>query len=227
MSAAVDQPSLALCEPDQKPRMRGVSHQVGALVAAAAVAALVAVAPTSLAAWAAGIYGFSLVALLAISAAYHRPHWGVVGRQRMRRLDHSAIFVLIAGTYTPFCLLVLPPSAGIQLLAVAWGGAALGVLQSNIWPAAPKALKAALYVALGWILVTQWGALGASLTSSELALLGAGGLTYTVGALVYAVKRPSPFPKVFGYHEVFHALVLVAAALQFIAITGVVLGAAG
>ncbi len=227
MSAAVDQPSLTLSEPDQKPRMRGVLHQAGALVAVAAATALIVAAPTALAAWAAGVYGFSLVALLIISAAYHRPHWAPVARQRMRRLDHSAIFLLIAGTYTPFCLLVLPPPAGLTLLAVAWGGALLGVLQSNIWPSAPKAFKAALYVGLGWILVTQWGALGAALSSLELALLGAGGLTYTVGALVYAVKRPNPFPKVFGYHEIFHALVIVAAALHFVAVTGIVLAATG
>ena len=225
MSAAVDQPALTLSEPDQKPRMRGVTHHIGAFLAVGAVSALVVAAPTSLATWAAGIYGFSLVALLTISAAYHRPHWGTVARQRMRRLDHSAIFLLISGTYTPFCLLVLPPPAGLTLLAVAWGGALLGVAQSNIWPDAPKALIAALFVGLGWILVTQWGALGAALTASELALLGAGGLTYTVGALVYAVKRPNPFPEVFGYHEIFHALVIVAAALHFLAVTGIVLAA--
>jgi hemolysin III len=225
--AAAEEHPLIPAASEQKPRLRGVTHEVGAYVALIAAVALVAAAPTPLSAWAGGIFGFSLVALLGISAAYHRPHWGPVARQRMRRLDHSAIFVLIAGTYTPFCLLVLPPSTGLPLLAVAWGGALLGVLQSNIWPSAPKALKAALYVGLGWIITTQWNTFGDLLNPSELYLLGAGGVTYTIGALVYALKRPNPVPGVFAYHEVFHALVIVAAGLNFAAIAPIVLASVG
>jgi len=199
---------------------------VGAYIALGAAVALVVAAPTRLAAWAGGIYGFSLVTLLGVSAAYHRPHWAPAARQRMRRLDHSAIFILIAGTYTPFCLLVLPPSVGRPLLGIAWGGALLGVIQSNIWPSAPKAFKAALYVGLGWILATQWNTLAGLISPTELYLLGAGGVTYTVGALVYAFKRPNPVPGVFAYHEVFHALVLIAAGLNFAGVVPIVLSAA-
>jgi hemolysin III len=207
-----------------KPMMRGVLHQVFVFVAAAAAVTLIALAPTTRAIWAAGIYGFSLVALLGISATYHRNTWGPVARLFMQRLDHSAIFVLIAGTYTPICLLVLG-SAGIPLLAVVWGGATLGVLQATFWPSAPKLLKASLYIGLGWVLVLQWSPLLAALTTFQLALLAAGGFAYTLGALVYAFQRPNPFPKTFGYHEVFHALVVGAAACHFIVMAEVVLSA--
>jgi len=207
-----------------KPLLRGVLHQVFVFVAAAAAVTLVTLAPTTRALWAAGIYGFSLVALLGISATYHRNTWKPVARLFMQRLDHSAIFVLIAGTYTPVCLLVLG-SAGIPLLGIVWGGAALGVLQATFWPSAPKLIKASLYVGLGWVLVLQWGPIMAALTTTELALLAAGGVAYTLGALVYAFQRPNPFPKTFGYHEVFHALVVAAAACHFVAMTQIVLGA--
>ena len=207
-----------------KPLMRGVLHQVFAFVAAAAAITLISLAPTTRAVWAAGVYGFSLVGLLTISATYHRNTWKPVARLFMQRLDHSAIFVLIAGTYTPICLLVLG-SAGVPLLAVVWSGALFGVFQATFWPSAPKLIKASLYIGLGWALVLQWSALMAALTTTELALIAAGGLAYTFGALIYAFQRPNPFPKVFGYHEVFHALVIGAAACHFVAMSMIVLGA--
>ena len=204
--------------------MRGVLHEVFAFVAAAAVITLITLAPTTRAIWAATIYGFSLVTLLSVSATYHRNAWKPVARLLMQRLDHSAIFVLIAGTYTPICLLVLG-SAGIPLLGLVWGGALLGVLQATFWPSAPKLVKASLYIGLGWALVLQWTPLFAALTVTELALIAAGGLAYTFGALIYAFQRPNPFPKIFGYHEVFHALVVAAAACHFVAMAMIVLGA--
>jgi hemolysin III len=143
----------------------------------------------------------------------------------MRRLDHSAIFLLIAGTYTPFCL-VLGGGAGTTLLAVVWAGAALGLVRAIVWPRAPKPLAAALYVLLGWAVVPVLPALGAALGTSALALLGAGGLVYTVGAVVYATRRPDPFPAVLGYHEVFHALVVVAAGLH-LAVAAMAISALG
>jgi hemolysin III len=132
----------------------------------------------------------------------------------MRRLDHSAIFLLIAGTYTPICLL-LPARSGHPLLAIVWGGAAAGVLQSVLWVRAPKPLVAGVYVLLGWAVVPVLPALRAALGGTSLALLAAGGAAYTLGAVVYALRRPDPFPRVFGYHEVFHALVILAAVCHF------------
>lgn len=213
-------PEFALSEP--KPRFRGVFHQFGAGVALVAVATLIASAPTTRALWAAGIYGASLVALLTISAAYHRVDWAPRAELLMRRLDHSAIFVLIAGTYTPICLLVLGPSAGVTLLLIAWSCAILGVLQANFWPYAPSLVKSVLYIGFGWLMATEWTALTTMLTTYELTLIAVGGGCYMLGAFIYAFRRPDPLPKTFGYHEVFHTLVVIAAALHFAAVYDIV-----
>jgi hemolysin III len=194
-----------------KPLLRGVSHEIAAGLALSAWIVLALVAPSARARLAANVYGASLFCLFAVSALYHRPSWPPRARLFMRRLDHSAIFLLIAGTYTPFCLL-LPASSGEPLLLVVWGGAVAGVLQAVIWVRAPKALVAALYVLLGWVVVPVLPALRAALGVGAIALLAGGGAAYTVGAVVYASRRPDPFPRVFGYHEVFHALVIAAAA---------------
>jgi hemolysin III len=169
------------------------------------------------------VYGASLVTLFVVSAAYHRPTWAPRARSWMRRLDHSAIFLLIAGTYTPLCLL-LPPSTGLRLLAGVWAAAALGIVQSIVWVHAPKALVAAVYVALGWAALPVLPAMRAVLGTEAIALLAAGGAAYTIGAVVYAVRRPDPFPRVFGYHEVFHALVIVAAICHFAVVARAVPG---
>jgi hemolysin III len=198
----------------EKPLLRGVSHEIAAGLALVGWVALALVAAPGRARVAANVYGASLFTLFVISALYHRPTWQPRARRLMRRLDHSAIFFLIAGTYTPICLL-LPPATGKPLLAIVWGGAVAGMLQSLLWVGAPKTLSAAIYVALGWVVVavlpTVFGALG----PGAIALLLAGGAAYTVGAVVYATRRPDPFPRVFGYHEVFHALVIAAAACHF------------
>ncbi len=197
-----------------KPLLRGVSHEIAAFVALGGWIALAAVAPSERARVGANVYGASVFALFGVSALYHRPSWRPRARAWMRRLDHSAIFLLIAGTYTPLCLL-LPRSSGIPLLAIVWGGAALGVVQSILWVQAPKPLVAAIYVALGWAVLPVLPALRAALGTTPLALLSAGGAAYTLGAVIYAARRPDPFPRVFGYHEVFHALVIAAAACHF------------
>src|SRR5512138_127377 len=197
-----------------KPLLRGVSHEIAAFVAVAAWVALAVVASSTRGRAAANVYGASLFALFFVSALYHRRNWPPRARAWMRRLDHSAIFLLIAGTYTPVCLL-LPPATGLPLLAVAWGGAALGIVQSMLWVHAPKVLVAAIYVALGWAVLPALPTLGTLLGPTALALLAAGGAAYTVGAVIYAAQRPDPFPRVFGYHEVFHALVIAAAACHF------------
>ncbi len=196
-----------------KPLLRGVSHEIAAGVALAAWISLALLAPSSRGRSAANVYGASVFALFAVSALYHRPTWSPRPRSWLRRIDHSAIFLLIAGTYTPFCL-VLGGTRGEALLAAVWGGAALGILQSVLWVRAPKPLVAAIYVLLGWAVLPLLPALAATLGPGAVALLGAGGITYSLGAVVYAVRRPDPFPRVFGYHEIFHALVIVAAGLH-------------
>jgi hemolysin III len=205
----------------EKPLLRGVLHEIAAAFAFAGGVALAHVAHGTRATVAAAVYGVSLFALFSISALYHRPRWSPSLYVIMRRLDHAAIFVLIAGTYTPVCLLV-PSQGGLTLLAVVWTAALAGVVFSILKPRAPKALNATLYVALGWavlpVLPSLWRALG----PGGMALFLAGGLVYSAGAVIYALRRPDPFPRVFGYHEVFHALVILAAAFQYVAVVTVV-----
>jgi hemolysin III len=207
--------------PRDKPLLRGVSHQVASVFALAGGVALVHDAAGPRASMAAAVYGVALTAQFGVSALYHRPRWGERARLLMRRLDHAAIFLLIAGTYTPICLL-LPPGAGRALLAAVWAGAAGGIALSVAWPTAPKALVTALCVALGWAVVPVMPALRVAVGAGGLALLLAGGVAYTAGAAVYALQRPDPFPRVFGYHEVFHALVIVAAVCHYAAVASVV-----
>jgi hemolysin III len=197
-----------------KPLLRGVLHEVAAFVAAIAGGILVAVAPGPRARVGAVVYGISLVALFAVSAIYHRPNWSEKARRALRRVDHSAIFLLIAGTYTPFSFL-LGSRTGWVFLGVVWAGALLGIVLSVAWVGAPKVLVAAVCVLLGWAALPVLPALKAALGTGAVVLLAAGGIVYSLGALVYAVRRPNPFPAVFGYHEVFHALVIVAAGFHF------------
>jgi hemolysin III len=158
----------------------------------------------------------SVAALFGTSALYHRITWGTQAARRwMRRLDHSMIFFLIAGTYTPFALLVLDGDLATVILIVVWAGALAGVLMKLVWIDAPKALVALTYIMLGWVALAAFPAMIEGLGVTASTLVAVGGLLYTVGALVYAFQRPDPVPKVFGYHEVFHALVILAAALQY------------
>ncbi len=206
-----------------KPRLRGVSHQVACVVAALLGASLMAAVPAGAVRRAVLIYTLSLATLFGVSAAYHRPTWQPRARQWMRRLDHAAIFVLIAGTYTPLCL-GLPLAEAATLRTFVWTGALLGVLQSMLWVTAPKPLIAVLYVALGWSIAPYVATVYRSVGAAPLALILAGGVVYSAGAVVYAKKRPDPAPAVFGYHEVFHALVIVAAVLHFAAVALIALG---
>jgi hemolysin III len=184
------------------------------------------VAPSARARAAANVYGASLFALFSVSALYHRPNWRPRARAWMRRLDHSAIFLLIAGTFTPLCLLIGDARAH-TMLAVVWAGAGLGVLRALLWPRAPRAVATALYLLLGWAAVPLVPAMYRELGAGSLALLAAGGLLYSVGAVIYATRRPDPFPRVFGYHEIFHALVIAAAGLHFAVAAGAVRALAG
>ena len=205
-----------------KPRFRGVMHQYAFFVAVVLGAALVIAADGTRERIAAGVYALGLAGLLGTSALYHRLTWAPRARMWMRRLDHSMIFVLIASTVTPIGLLALEDPLRTVLLAVVWGGALAGVGLCLLWPTAPKWVSSATYLAVGWTGVVAMPEL-ASYAWSALALLAAGGVLYTVGAVVYALGRPDPAPKVFGYHEIFHALVVAAAALHFAAVGIVVL----
>jgi len=199
-----------------KPRLRGVSHQWAFFVSVAIGAALVVVAPSGEPRLAAAIYALSVAALFGTSALYHRITWASQAARRwMRRLDHSMIFFLIAGTYTPFALLVLDGDLATVILIVVWAGALAGVLMKLVWIDAPKALVALTYIMLGWVAVAAFPDMIERLGVTATALVAVGGLLYTLGALVYAFQRPDPAPSVFGYHEVFHALVILAAALQY------------
>ena len=211
-----------------KPRLRGVSHQWAFFVSCAIGAALVIAAPSGTPRLAAGVYALSVAALFGVSALYHRITWASAAARRwMRRLDHSAIVVLIAGSYTPFALLVLDGALSTVILIVVWAGALGGILLKLVWIDAPKLLTAIVYVALGWVAVAAFPDLIEELGVTGTALVVAGGLLYTAGALVYAFRRPDPVPTVFGYHEVFHALVIVAAALQYAVVAFYVLPGAG
>ena len=199
-----------------KPRLRGVSHQWAFFVSLALGAALVVAAPAGQPRLAAAIDALSVAALFGTSALYHRITWSTQAARRwMRRLDHSMIFFLIAGTYTPFALLVLDGDLATVILIVVWAGALAGVLMKLVWIDAPKALVALTYIMLGWVAIAVFPALIEGLGVTASTLVAVGGLLYTLGALVYAFQRPDPVPKVFGYHEVFHALVILAAALQY------------
>jgi hemolysin III len=193
-----------------------VSHQWAFYVSLALGAALVVAAPAGEPRLAAAVYALSVAALFGTSALYHRITWASQAARRwMRRVDHSMIFFLIAGTYTPFALLVLDGDLATVILVVVWGGALAGIVMKLVWIDAPKTLVAIVYLALGWVAVAAFPTLLDELGITGAALVAVGGLIYTAGALVYAFQRPNPAPAVFGYHEVFHALVILAAALQY------------
>ncbi len=209
-----------------KPSLRGVLHQWAAVYAVGAGTTLVAIAPTTQARLAAAIYAGSLVLLLTISAVYHRFEWTLPARTWLRRADHASIFLLIGGSYTPIAMLALGGDTGRHLLLAIWCGVALGVLVSMLWPGAPKWVTAAIAVAVGWTLAPYLGAVGRAMSAIEIWLIALGGAAYTLGALVYATKRPDPWPRTFGYHEIFHALTLVGAGLHYAALALIVLAAA-
>jgi hemolysin III len=209
-----------------KPRLRGVVHKWSFFAALGAGVALMLLAPHALARVAVGIYAFGLCALLGASALYHRGDWSARAGRWLRRLDHSMIFVLIAGTYTPIGLLALDGPMAQIVLVVVWVGAAAGIAFSLFWIDAPTWLVAVVYVILGWVLIAAFPAVLRALGPVGFGLIAAGGLLYTLGAVIYARQRPDPIPAVFGYHEVFHVLVVAAAALHYAAIAGFVVPSA-
>ena len=205
-----------------RPRARGWIHFYSAIVAAVIGITLTTLAATLVggrAAWACGIYSVTIVALFGVSATYHRHTW-LSDRSRiwMKRLDHSMIFLFIAGTYTPFAILALPSASANWVLAVVWGGAAAGIGLKLGWPNSPRGLGVPIYIALGWVAVFVIPELLQSAGVATVVLMCAGGILYTVGAVMYATRKPNPWPGVFGYHEVFHAAVTLAATCHCVAI---------
>lgn len=210
-----------------KPLARGLSHVIAFIFSLFSGILLVYLARPGTPTLAAGIYALSVSGLFGISALYHRPFWQPHARARLRRIDHAAIYLLIAGTYTPIAMVAMDADVGRRLLLIAWIGAALGLTKSLAWSHAPRWITATLYVLMGWLAIGEWSALSAKLASPGVTLLLAGGFLYTVGAVIYARKRPDPWPATFGYHEVFHILVILAAACHFAMIARIVISFRG
>jgi hemolysin III len=204
-----------------KPRLRGRLHQYAffvALVCGIVLCSIAATRPGIAPFFSVLIYSITVCGLFGISALYHRRVWSERGYQIMRRMDHSMIFIFIAGTYTPFCVLLLPTSQAVLTLSLIWGGALGGVALKTIWPHLPRWASAPLYLALGWGAVAIMPQVLHNGGVVPLVLLCAGGVAYSAGAVFYALRRPNPWPTVFGHHEFFHACTLIAAICHQIAI---------
>jgi hemolysin III len=208
----------AASDVDLRPRLRGVFHQYAFILAVVAGVLLVAAANTGRAQLAVGIYGVSLVAMFGSSALYHRSAWTPAQRRRLRRLDHSMIYALIAGTYTPFGLLALSGGWRVGVLTVVWTGALAAIVLTVIWTDGPTWVAPVIAVTLGWVGIVALPQLVDAVGVVAVVLVFAGGILYTSGSLVYARRRPDPVPAVFGYHELFHTLVIAAAACQYASI---------
>jgi hemolysin III len=209
--------------PRPKPRLRGVLHEWGFYVTIPLGVALGLVADTPRARVAAAVFAGSVVAMFGASALYHRVTWSVKWRRRLRKLDHAGIYGLIAGTYTPFGLLVLDGAWRITVLGIVWVGALTSILLKFVWADAPKWLSALSGIGLGWVGVVVYPQILDRTGVGAAVLVLLGGLCYTLGAVIYARRRPDPFPIVFGYHEIFHALVFAAVGLQYGAVAFFVL----
>ena len=207
-----------------RPLLRGWMHLVCFFLAVPAAVLVIALAASARARLGAAVYGTGMVALFGVSAAYHRGPWSPTWRRRMQQLDHATIFVMIAGSYTPVCLLVLEGWLAVAMLAVAWTGAGLGAALALRTGNRSRFLHNALYIALGWIAVAALPQMVHNLSVAEVALVAVGGLLFTVGAIALALRWPDPFPRVFGYHEVWHTFVVAAVACQFVALASVIHG---
>jgi hemolysin III len=204
------------------PRLRGWIHLYCAVAAFFAGSSLVVIS------WAgasrqAGLatlaYALAIVAMFAVSATYHRAQWqSPTAKRWMRRLDHSMIFVFIAGTYTPFATLAMPRATGHLVMAIVWGGALAGIAMTLFWPSAPRLLGVGLYLLLGWVAIWYGAMIVHEVGLAAAVLLATGGALYSIGAVIYGLRAPDPWPTTFGYHELFHACTAVAAICQYIAI---------
>lgn len=207
-----------------KPHLRGWQHVAAAPLSLAASIVLTVLAPTSGTRWASAVYLVTSLLLFGISALYHRFYWSPKWEIFWRRLDHSNIFLLIAGTYTPLCVALLPSHDARFILTLVWVAASAGVLMSVFWPGAPRWLIVTLYVGLGWVAIWYLPQLWTAGGPVIVLLIAAGGVLYTVGAVVYGLKRPNPSPRWFGFHEIFHTFTVLAWACQCVAVYFAVLG---
>jgi hemolysin III len=199
------------------PRLRGVTHAYAFWLALVAAAFLILVTPAGAPRVAATVYGVGLCVLFGGSGLYHRWRWNPAWRPWLRRIDHSNIYLFIAASYTPVGMLVLTGTTQLIVLITVWSGALAGVTLSMAWVNAPRAVCALCYSALGWVAVVAFPQLHASLPLACFVLIGLGGLLYTIGAVVFALGRPNPWPMVFGFHEIFHIFVILAAVAHFVA----------
>jgi hemolysin III len=209
-----------------RPKARGWIHFCSAVAAIVAGVALVSAAwifSSAEAVLAASIYTATIVAMFSFSALYHRVHWkSATTLKWMKRIDHSLIFVFIAGSFTPFCMLAMPPQTGNEVLLMVWGGAAAGVALKMWWPSAPRWVGVPLYLLLGYTAIWFAGTLLDGAGLAAVILLASGGVLYNIGAVLYGVRWPNPWPRTFGYHEFFHAFTAAAAICHYIAIWFVV-----
>jgi hemolysin III len=209
--------------PAVRPRLRGVSHRFAFYVAVVAGIVLVASAVDRRAMLATAIYAVFLAGMFGVSATLHRRDWSPRAFNWLRRADHAMIFGCIAGTYTPFCLLGVGAPVGTHLLILAWSAAGLGILRALLWPHAPRVVTSMLYLAVGWVVVAYLPEVHASLDPLAFALLIGGGIAFTAGAIVYLLRWPDPSPEVFGYHEVFHVMIIVGCTCHFAGVVRVAL----
>lgn len=200
-----------------KPLLRGWFHLVLAPVCLIGCLVLVILAPTTPGRIGAAVLGATGTQLFATSALYHRRYWSHRADTILRRIDHSNIYLIIAGTYTPFALVLLHGSQRLSLLVIVWAGAIAGVLFRIFWVTAPRWLYTPIYVALGWVAIFYFGPLHAAGGTAIMTLIAVGGILYTLGAVVYGFKRPDPWPRVFGFHEIFHACTVAAFVAHFVA----------
>ena len=205
-----------------KPRLRGWLHTITAPLALAAGIVLIALAPTGEAAGAAAAFSASAVLLFTTSAIYHRGHWSERVERRLKRLDHANIFFLIAGTYTPFAVLALHGETRIALLASVWGAAVGGAIFRVAWVNAPRWSYVPMYLGLGWAAGFVTPQLLHGVGAAAFTLIAVGGACYTVGGVIYGLKRPNPSPRWFGFHEVFHTLTIAGFICQYIAASFVI-----
>ena len=207
-----------------KPHLRGWLHAGMAPIAVVLGIVLVALSPSEYR-WAAALYSLTAILLFGTSAVYHRFNWKPRTKVLLKRLDHSNIFLIIAGSYTPFAVVLLPPDQEKVLLVLVWTGALAGVLFRVFWVGAPRWLYTPIYIALGWVAIFYLPAFWAAGGPAVVILLAVGGLCYSAGGIVYALKRPNPSPTWFGFHEIFHALTLAGFITQYIAVSLVLYGA--
>jgi hemolysin III len=202
-----------------KPHLRGWMHAASAPLTLAAGVVLVVLSPTASSRIGSAVFASSALVLFTVSGIYHRGTWSPRVRRFLRRFDHANIFLLIAGSYTPFTLLLLHGTERAVLLGVVWTGAVLGVLFRVFWTDAPRWLYVPIYMALGWAAVFYFGDFVQNASTAVLVLIAAGGLLYTLGGVVYGVRRPNPSPRWFGFHEVFHTLTIVAFVTHYVGVS--------